>query len=1136
MRAEPADDIPQPAHSRQHRCRVFDNEQNPWYPWPDKETCVVDILRHVPRCAFSRKQNQVIHWAMAALGIEDAPSDRTMQDIDKKLQSICGVHSIRFVSAFSNIYYVNDIPALIAQEVANPRVRQHLHFLPEKVHGRVSEAWQASRWLDELDPDFLTQNIRKRDDPTQEFFIYEPALLRNGSVVMPVRWYIENKTIYAKGWNMSPDPLKRGWIVEEYSETVFSEHDLHLSLPLFAERHGIYQMPSPRVIVGEYSLVQILISIAGTRRRRDSPLDIWTRTNSRAGNKWRERAKGRPVRAFPLWTYCDDVSGNTSKKWNKHTSWLFTAAGLPRRLVHREYNVHFMTTSNIVSPLEMAEGVVAQIEEAQKHGIWAYDAKEHDYVLLIPSIFALLGDNPMQSELCCHSGMAANHFCRICWVEGTGMEDDEEGDTTEPQHPSHATSPSSSPGPAAPSRTPASGARTRLAETFEGMVSRLECFMSVGHRLRTKTETLGILEEQFSHAKRVGGKKALGASRTRTGIRDAYQDRFLAQLTQVTTKKSRRKVQKEADVASLLASFPDAARLVNPLCRLKELDAHADTPVEILHVILLGFVKYFWRDVIAHRLGKAEKPILKARLNSFDTSGLGIPPLSGDVLVDHAGSLVGRDFRAIAQVAPFVLHGLGIEDNIIRVWMALSKVIPLVWQPEIEDMDDYLARLREALRYLLDCTCQFDAQWFNKPKFHIVLHLPEHIRRFGPAMLFATEGFESFNAVVRAHSVHSNRHAPSRDIARSMAQSNRVRHLISGGYFRIPSEQDLSKNGFQELVQSISPWIRQVQLGTATRWRSVSKPPQNLASRGNFARNFLSTSTASQATTIVGTLPSYAASAVVYTPQTASLTPKDRFSPGGWVLASPLASSGPDAAPDLMRVVEIVQVDGSAAQRRGEPDLILAQTYEIGEAHEYYEMPVVRPGATLRALEAEEILCPANVAHNCKDNRCELIYSHIIHQEAEETAKRAKRVLHRNPEDLVLNTAQMRSSKYFTKLYTPIPVADRSSIVRDAARKLLEKQKRRQKPAAVPTETQAQDDTNSTSVASSARQGLPSATPSPHLEVDGHVRPHNRTSTAEHSEIRRKSKISFTSRSRTLLIGTQSSALTYTWISVASWC
>ncbi|KAL1658102.1 hypothetical protein GGF50DRAFT_67939 [Schizophyllum commune] len=1061
MRAEPADDIPQPAHSRQRRCRVFDNEQNPWYPWPDKETCVVDILRHVPRCAFSRKQNQVIHWAMAALGIDDAPSDRTMQDIDKKLQSICGVHSIRFVSAFSNIYYANDIPALIAQEVANPRVRRHLHFLPEKVHGRVSEAWQASRWLDELDPDFLTQNIRKRDDPTQEFFIYEPALLRNGSVVMPVRWYIDNNTIYAKGWNMSPDPLKRGWIVEEHSEVVFSEHDLDLSLPLFAERHGIYRMPSPRVIVGEYSLLrkgkQVLISTAGTRRRRDAPLDIWTRTNPRVGNKWRERAKGRPVRAFPLWTYCDDVSGNTSKKWNKHTSWLFTAAGLPRRLVHREYNVHFMTTSNIVSPLEMAEGVVAQIKEAQEHGIWAYDAKEHDYVLLIPSIFALLGDNPMQSELCCHSGMAANHFCRICWVEGTGMEDDDEGDAAEPQHPSHMTStytaesrPTSPSSAASRASTPASPTSTISPSSSPGP--------AVGHRLRTKSETLGILMEQFNHAKRVGGKKALKASRTMTGIRDAYQDRFLAQLTEVTTKKSRRKVQKEADVASLLATFPNAARLMNPLCRLKELDAHSDTPVEILHVVLLGFVKYFWRDVIAHRLGKAEKLTLKARLNSFDTRGLGIPPLSGDVLVDHAGSLVGRDFRAIAQVAPFVLHDLGIEDSMIRVWMALSKVIPLVWQPEIDDLDEYLVRLQDALRYLLDCTCQFDAQWFNKPKFHIVLHLPDHIRRFGPAMLFATEGFESFNAVVRAHSVHSNRHAPSRDIARSMARSNRIRHLISGGYFRVPSEQDLSTNGFVEEGQSISPWMRQVRPTSATHWRSVGKLPQSLVTRGNdigTAKYWRQTETERYAGYTINAPPSQTSSTVVYTPQTVALTPRDKVSTGGWVLASPLASSGRDAGPDVMRVLEIVQIDGSPSQRRGVPDFILAQAYEVGEAHKYYEMPLVRPRALARILRPEDILCPASVVHNCKDNKCELRFSHVIQQEAEETAKRAKRVSHRNPDDLVLNTAQMRSANCFHKLYPPIPMMDRRQIIRCAAQKLFDRQKRRQKlPTSSPHDTE----------------------------------------------------------------------------------
>ena len=48
------------------------------------------------------------------------------------------------------------------------------------------------------------------------------------------------------------------------------------------------------------------------------------------------------------------------------------------------------------------------------------------------------------------------------------------------------------------------------------------------------------------------------------------------------------------------------------------------TPVEILHTILLGFVKYFWHDVVHNQLGTSppKKELLKMCLNLLNVSGL----------------------------------------------------------------------------------------------------------------------------------------------------------------------------------------------------------------------------------------------------------------------------------------------------------------------------------------------------------------------------------------------------------------------------------------------------------------------------------------------------------------------------------
>lgn len=68
-----------------------------------------------------------------------------------------------------------------------------------------------------------------------------------------------------------------------------------------------------------------------------------------------------------------------------------------------------------------------------------------------------------------------------------------------------------------------------------------------------------------------------------------------------------------------------------------------------------------------------------------------------------------------------------------------------------------------------------------KSKCHILTHIVNDVRRFGPTIGLSTETFESFNGVFRLCSVLSNRQAPSRDIGFNMADMARFKHIASGG-------------------------------------------------------------------------------------------------------------------------------------------------------------------------------------------------------------------------------------------------------------------------------------------------------------------------------------------------------------------
>ena len=85
---------------------------------------------------------------------------------------------------------------------------------------------------------------------------------------------------------------------------------------------------------------------------------------------------------------------------------------------------------------------------------------------------------------------------------------------------------------------------------------------------------------------------------------------------------------------------------------------------------------------------------------------------------------------------------------------------------------------------MLDAFAAIDpSKIIDKIKLRLLPNLPDDIRRFGPPIRYSTEIFECYNAVFRLCSVLSNHQALSRDIANKFASMDRLKHILSGGYW-----------------------------------------------------------------------------------------------------------------------------------------------------------------------------------------------------------------------------------------------------------------------------------------------------------------------------------------------------------------
>jgi len=109
-----------------------------------------------------------------------------------------------------------------------------------------------------------------------------------------------------------------------------------------------------------------------------------------------------------------------------------------------------------------------------------------------------------------------------------------------------------------------------------------------------------------------------------------------------------------------------------------------------------------------------------------------------------------------------------------------------------------------AAQCVLDAFALIDpTKIIRKVKLHLLSHLVEDIRRFGPLTGVATDRHESFNSVFRLCSVLSNHLAPSRDITEQMGDQEGIKHCLTGGQWQDAESHDwvCRGSGIKALVE-----------------------------------------------------------------------------------------------------------------------------------------------------------------------------------------------------------------------------------------------------------------------------------------------------------------------------------------------
>ena len=128
---------------------------------------------------------------------------------------------------------------------------------------------------------------------------------------------------------------------------------------------------------------------------------------------------------------------------------------------------------------------------------------------------------------------------------------------------------------------------------------------------------------------------------------------------------------------------------------------HQDTPTEILHTVLLGVVKYYWAQTIWYLKTHSKSiAVFQLRLASADWKGLNAPSTNAEYICQYNGGLIGKHFKSLAQVMPFLIYDL-VPQDVMRAWNIIGTLLVLLWHTKIDDLEVYLVSLETLVQLII---------------------------------------------------------------------------------------------------------------------------------------------------------------------------------------------------------------------------------------------------------------------------------------------------------------------------------------------------------------------------------------------------------------------------------------------------